>query len=216
MGFYLDYANKPLQFSGAGVFAGSVIDHTVVANFTGAIGFTDWFTFGLNIPVVAYNWFFADTPVAAPTGASDHAAMMGDVNVVTKFRLMDIDKHHVGIALIPQLTLPTGDVFRYAGSGHLTGGLILVTDFKLHDRFNLALNLGAVLRDHVVRHGVDMNTQVTYGLAGNYRFTQNWHFIFEGFGSEVVSNFNSSTSPLEAGAGFRHEGILCSHYTGVN
>jgi hypothetical protein len=209
LGFYLDYANRPLQFAGTGGFAGTrqgVIDHTVIANFTGAIGFTEWFTFGLNVPVVAYNWFFADTPVAAPTGASDHAAMMGDLDVVTKFRLLDIGEHDVGVALIPRLTLPTGDVVRYAGSGHVTGGATLVTEFQLHERFNVSLNLGAVLRDHVLRHGIDMDDQFSYGVGANYKITPQWQMIVEGFGTTVMKDFfsNSNTSPFEAGLGFRH------------
>lgn len=209
LGFNLDYANRPLQFAGTAGFAGvrqSVIDHMVVGNFNGAIGFTEWFTFGLNIPVVAYNWFFADTPVAAPTGTADHAAMMGDIDVALKFRLLDIEEHDVGVALIPRFTLPTGDVQRYAGSGHLTGGATLVTDFQLHKRFNMALNLGAVLRDDVLRHGIDMGHQFTYGIGTNYKITPHWQWIVEGFGSTVMKDFfsNSNTSPFEAGTGFRH------------
>lgn len=208
VGFYLDYANRPLQFSGTGGFAGarqSVIDHMIVMNNFGALGLTDWFSVGLNVPVVGYNWFFSDMPVAAPSGTADKAAMMGDLEVMLKFRLVDINKHKVGLALVPHFTLPTGDVVRYAGSGHVTGGGTLVTEFQFHERFNMALNLGAVLRDNVLRHGVDMNHQAIAGVAANIKLAKSFQVIVESFTSTVITDFfNSSTTPLEAGAGMRY------------
>lgn len=208
LGFYLDYANRPLEFSGTGGFAGtrqSVIDHMVVMNNFGAIGLTNWFTVGLNIPVVGYSWFYSDEPVAAPSGTADKAAMMGDLEVMMKFRILDINEHKVGLALVPHFTLPTGDVVRYAGSGHVTGGGTFVTEFQLHERFNMALNVGAVLRDNVLRHGVDMDHQLTAGLAANIKLSRYWQAIVESYGSTGLTDFfNSATTPLEAGGGVRY------------
>lgn len=209
LGLSFDYADQPLQFSGTGAFVGrtqSVVDRTITLNGYGALGFTDWFSMGMNVPVVLYNWFFSDTPVAAPSGLADKGADMGDLSLVTKFRLLDIDQGHVGVALLPYITLPTGDVTRYMGSGHVTGGMTLATDFKLGERVSLTTNLGVQLRDDVTRHGVNMDDQFTYGIGMNIKMSPRWQAIIEGFGATVMKDFfsNAATSPLEAGAGFRH------------
>lgn len=204
LGFYVDYANRPLQFKGTGVLAGrqSIIDHLTLVDFYGAIGFLDWFTAGINIPVEAYNWYFTDDATATP----DRGMGMGDIQVVTKFRLLNIDDHKVGFAFIPFITLPTGDVARYMGNGNLTGGGTLAFDVKFHERFQMALNLGGVVRDDVLRNGVDMSHQFTFGVAANIKFSKNWEGIIESHGSTVMKDFftQMNSTPLEAGGGVRY------------
>jgi len=204
MGFYFDYSNRPLQFvaTGAAVGRQSVIDNLFVANLFGALSFTDWFEAGLNIPVVAFNEFFTDDAAAQP----DSGGGMNDIMMMMKFRFVDIDKHKVGFSFMPYFTLPTGDVVRYMGNGAVTGGARLITDFKIADRFSMALNLGMLMRDDVTRNAVRINDQFTYNLAGNLRFGRGWEAIAEVYGSTVLSDFFSFTnsSPLEAGGGIRY------------
>lgn len=209
LGFTFDYANRPLQFSGFGFLLGqrqSVIDHMLTLHTVGSIGFTDWFTAGLRVPIVLYNWFYSDEPIAAPSGTPDKAAMMGDLEVVMKFRIVDLEKHRVGVAFIPRLTLPSGDPIRYTGSGNLTGGGTLAVEFEpVRDVLNIGVNAGAIMRDEATRFGVTIGPQLTYGLGVNYHFHRRWAVIAEGFGSTTFANlFAEVNSPLEAGAGIRH------------
>lgn len=204
LGFYIDYGNRPLQFRGVGGLVGrqAIIDHLTVADLYGAIGFTDWFTAGLNIPVVVYNWFFTDNAAAI----ADHGAGMGDIEFITKFRFLNIDDHRVGLSLIPRVTLPTGDVVRYTGNGNVTGGATIAFDARLHERFEMGLNLGYIMRDDVTRNGVRIDDQFAFGMAANIKFAKNWEGIIEGHGQTVVRNFFqfASSTPIEAGAGIRY------------
>lgn len=204
LGITFDYADRPLQFKATGAAVGrqSVIDRFIIANMYGTIAFTDWFEMGLNIPVVAYNWFFTDDAAAD----SDHGAGLGDIMMMFKFRAVDSAKHPVGFSVMPFVTLPSGDVVRYTGNGALTGGVMLITDFMLHERFHMALNLGATLRDDVTRHGVRMDDEFNYGVAANIKFTQNFHGILEAFGKTTMRDFfgSSAHTPFEAGGGIRY------------
>lgn len=204
MGFYFDYSNRPLQFVATGASSGrtSVIDNLYVANLFGALSFTDWFEVGLNIPIVAYNDFFTDDAAAQPDGGGG----MNDILMMAKFRFVDIEKHKVGFSFMPFVTLPSGDVFRYMGNGTVTGGGKFITDVRFGDRFSIALNLGADLRDDVTRNAVRINDQFTYSLAGNVRFGRGWEGIAEIYGSTVLADFFSfsNSSPLEAGGGIRY------------
>lgn len=208
IGAYFDYADRPLQFTGTGALLGqrqSVIDHLLTLNSFGAIGVTDWFSVGIDVPAVMYNWFYSDLPEALPTAAPDKAPMMGDLQVVSKFRLVNIEKGHFGLALVPYATLPTGDTTRFTGNGNVTGGLTIASDVTIGKRVSLAANVGGTLRDDVTKHGVRVDDQLTYGLGANFKLDKSWQAIVEGFGSTVIRNFfESDSSPLEAGAGIRH------------
>lgn len=204
LGIYWDYANRPLQFVATGPAVGrqSVIDHWIIGNMYGALGFTDWFEVGMNIPVVYYNWFFVDDA----TVAEDHGGGLGDIQFNLKFRAVNTENSKVGLSFMPFVTIPSGDVERYTGNGHVTGGLMLITDFLFHERFNMALNVGANLRDDVTKHAVQIDDQFIYGAAANIKFTQNFHGILEAFGRTTMKNFfqNSGESPFEAGGGIRY------------
>ncbi len=211
MGFYFDYAYRPLEFrrTGGGGGRQSVLDHAVYANAFGALGFTDWFTAGMNIPV-SYNWYFTDDALAV----DDSGFSMGDITLITKFRAVDIEKHKVGLSFVPYVTLPTGDIVRYAGNGHVMGGINAIVDAQFHERFNMSLNLGYLMRDDVTRvyafplgatATVRVDDLFTYGIAANVKFTKNFQGIIETYGQTVVRDFfGGSTNSLEAGAGVRY------------
>lgn len=213
LGFYVDYANRPLQFVGTGGTTGrqSVLDHMTVVDLFGAIGFVDWFTAGLNIPVVGYNWFFTDNAAAL----EDNGPGMGDLRFVTKFRLVDIEKHKVGFSVLPYVTLPTGDIVRYNGNGSVTGGANLIFDVQFHERFNMSLNAGYLMHDDVTRtfvftggatSTIRVDDMFTYGVGANFKFSKSFQGIVEATGSTVVRDFfsTSNTMPFEAGGGIRY------------
>jgi hypothetical protein len=104
------------------------------------------------------------------------------------------------------VTLPTGDVVRYTGNGNVTGGATIAFDARLHERFEMGLNLGYVMRDDVTRNGVRVDDQFTFGLAANIKFAKNWEGIIESHGQTVVRNFFqfASSTPIEAGGGIRY------------
>lgn len=211
-GFYLDYADRPLEFRGTGGTTGrqSVLDRTLVADVYGAYGFTDWLTVGANIPFVPYNWYYTDDVNAL----EDFGGSMGDIMLITKLRLINISKHKFGVALVPYVTFPTGDTERYSGSGHIMAGGKLVLDARLHERFSLSVNGGYLMRDdttinYVFPGGatsqIFMDDLLTYGGAMNFRFTRNFQGIIEAQGSTVASDFFSTTNTtsLETDGGLR-------------
>ncbi|OGQ08484.1 MAG: hypothetical protein A3G32_10405 [Deltaproteobacteria bacterium RIFCSPLOWO2_12_FULL_40_28] len=204
LGIYIDYADKPLQFvaTGAAVGSQSVVDKLIVADVFGALGMTDWFEIGINIPIIAYNDFFTDDAAAL----SDNGGGMGDIMMMMKFRLVDIDKHKVGLGFMPFITLPSGDVVRYMGNGSVTGGATIIGDWQIHERFSVSANVGAALRDDVTKHGVRIDDQFIYGVGLNLRMAKNWEAIGEAFGRTTMRDFYSfaSETPFEAGGAIRH------------
>ncbi len=200
-GLYLNYANDPLEVGLAGVRRFGVIDHLVVADVFGSVGFTDWFQLGLNIPVAAYEKF---NDIA--TGTSETTFRTMDVRLEGKFRLLDIDRHNVGIAVIPYVLFPTGSGSRFVGNNSFAGGVKGVVDFDIADRVQVALNLGYMMRDRVVILNTEQDDQLTYGLGVSVRTVKNWlDLIAEVYGNTNVTELfeRESEMPLEVDFGMR-------------
>lgn len=209
MGFMIDYANRPLQFQGINIANGrqSIVDHYLIGNFYGALGFTEWFQAGINIPVVFYNWFVEDRFQQGPDLQTDNGASMADIQVLMKFRLINPEKSKVGFSIAPFFSLPSGDSERYMGSGSFMGGLMFITDFQLHERFKLALNLGSNFRDEVRRFNVRVDDQFVYKLGMSILLSDHWSIVLEAFGRTNWRDFFGATesSPFEAGGGFKYK-----------
>lgn len=86
----LDYARKPLELH-TSLGNRDVVNDQLIANINGAIGFTDWFEAGINVPIIGYEtWADPDTigtDVASFSG-------LGDVRLEMKFRILDIERYH--------------------------------------------------------------------------------------------------------------------------
>jgi outer membrane protein OmpA-like peptidoglycan-associated protein len=200
-GAYFHYANDPLEVGLAGVRRFGVIDHLLVGDFFGSLGLTDWFSLGLSVPVALYEDF---NNIA--TGESEKTIRMMDVRLEGKFRLLDIDRHNVGIAILPYIFFPTGSGSRFVGNGSFAGGLKGIVDFDIVDRVQIGLNLGYMARDRVVILNTEVDDMFTYGLGVSVRAVKNWmDVIAEVYGSTNVTEFfeRESELPLEIDAGFR-------------
>lgn len=204
VGMHYDFSKDPLQFKGFGDVTGNdnVISGLHVLNIFMALGINDWFEVGVDIPIVLLNDFTTDDFLALP----DSGGGMGDIFLMTKFRVINPDKSGFGFALMPFMTLPSGDVERYTGNGAVTGGLMAIVDGSFNERFHIALNAGVEVRDNVIRNNVQVDDRLLYGLGMNYKVSPNFHVIAEAFGKTNLFNSinRSGESPLEAGGGLRY------------
>jgi outer membrane protein OmpA-like peptidoglycan-associated protein len=200
-GAYFNYANDPLEVGLASVTRFGVIDHLLMGDFFGSLGFTDWFEMGLDVPVALFEKF---NNIA--TGTSETTLRMSDVRLEGKFRLLDIDRHHIGIAILPYITFPTGSGSRFVGNNSFAGGVKGILDAKLGDRVQVGLNLGYMARDRVVILNTEVDDMFTYGLGVSVRTIKNWMDVMaEVYGSTNVTNFfgREAEMPLEVDAGMR-------------
>lgn len=210
MGLYFDFAHKPLQYEGTGVLQGTqpIVKNLLTADFVGALGITDWAQVGFIFPVALHNWYYDDSTFGDEAELDkDFGTDMGDMTINAKFQILNSEKHTIGLALIPYITLPTGNVDRYMGNGKARGGATLVVDFNVHKRFQFAFNVGARLRDDVTVQGVRINDEFTFGFGANYMVAKNFHLIAELYGTTVMNDFfktANSQMPLEAGGGIKY------------
>lgn len=149
----------------AGVKINDVVNEEIVLHLGAALGFFDWLNAGLLAEFVPMQQFNA--PV---TNVEDNGVRMGDLRFNLKGRLLNNEKYPVGIALVPFVTIPTGNENHFVGNGKVAGGGMLVIDSKrIADKFSIALNAGALIREAVaLSSGTSLDDQFLVGAGLNY------------------------------------------------
>lgn len=208
-GFYVDFAHNPLEiaFPQLGERFDGVVDNTIIGNFYATYGLLDWFSIGMNLPVIFWLDYVNSLPppFGDGTGSSQSLTELGDIRFELKFRIRNNEDRLIGIGLVPFVTLPTGPSTVFAGQGAVAGGVKIVLDFNIHDRVKLALNVGALIRDDVTLANVRMDDQLLLGLGLSIKIIERLSFLVEGHTEPVLRDLfdNEVQTPAEVLGGFR-------------
>ncbi len=207
VGLYLDYAHNPLELGQPiGTRRDGVVNDTIVADLIGSYSFTNWFTVGARVPVVAFNNFQglthqAGDPFILPNSKNDFS--MGDVGVDFKFKLLD--SQYVDLALVPFITVPTGRSTTFMGQGTVTGGGKIAADFNPHEKVKVGLNVGYTAKDDVTIYNARIDDMINLGVGINVKAHEKFDLIAEAHTEPVMRDFFSSRvqTPLEADGAVR-------------
>jgi outer membrane protein OmpA-like peptidoglycan-associated protein len=203
-GFYLDWAHHPLELAAPqGTRRLGVVDDTIVFNAIGSYGFTNWFTAGVRVPVVAWNNYQGLPGVIGIDPNSQNDFSLGDVGVDLKFRLLH--SKYVGLAVIPFINAPTGDADVFMGQGTITGGAKFALDFNPHKRVKIGFNAGYENKDDVTIRGARIDDQILLGAAINVKPHNRIDLIAEGHTEPVARDFFKSEvqTPAEVDGAIR-------------
>ena len=187
LGVYGDYAHNPIevQFERSGNLFTHVVKNLGTVQLSGAFGILDFWEVGIRVPLYVADQ--EDVNLAGTkVGGTDFN--VGDIVLNTKFTLLRREVMGLGLAVVPELTLPSGSRKNFVGTGDLGYGGLLVADVYPTDNFHLALNAGGLIRDKVgggplVTSGDDFNDQIRFGAAASYDFTPLLTLIAEGYGA---------------------------------
>lgn len=152
-----DYAHYPLQRTNNGARTGGIIDHLFVQHVGGTVGLKDWWQVDLQLPVVWYNRFSAPVIPAPPFSTETD---VGDIFLNSRFRLLDHKVHAVGLALVPFLTIPTGNEDHYIADKNPTGGIALAVDRHFFPWLKGGINAGVSARERVQLMDLDVGFQI--------------------------------------------------------
>ncbi len=179
-----------------------VIGKEISLDFGGSIGLVDWMDVGVTVTGVPFQKFV--TPGAL---GSDDGARMGDIVVNLKAKLLDNERYALGIALIPFMSIPTGNSEHYTGNGKVTGGGMVVLDtHRIADRISFAVNAGAQFRNEVALSpsARSIDDQFIYGGSMNVAVAKPVQAIAEVNGWTTFDNFfDSNNRNLEINGGLR-------------
>lgn len=141
VGLTFDYGWEPFErVNTAGGRVIGIVDDLAVGNLHGAIGITDWMSAGANLPVALWETY-RDFLVAGAAKVNKYGKF-GDARFEMKFKLVDIERYHIGVAVVPFIYFPTGQTTYRLGNGMFSPGGTLVVDWNIKDRVEMALNFG--------------------------------------------------------------------------
>ncbi|MFN7145389.1 MAG: OmpA family protein, partial [Myxococcota bacterium] len=159
-GLGLVYAHRPL----VQVFSDESVAPVVADSFAArvAAGYTllGVVRLGLDLPIYPY--------VGGPAGTDWNGVSIGDARLRGVVRIPLPEDAPVSLAVVPMLSLPTGNVETYTGAGGVSGGLGAAAGYRVTDAVDLVANLGfraapgSALGEQVIGSSLDM------GLGGAY------------------------------------------------
>lgn len=199
---YFSYGYRPLEIYQNGRIQG-VTDHTLVSDFTGAIGFFDWLQLGFDFPVALINKFRSpDQPGTVPL---QNKMGLSDLRFELKARVLDPCVYPVGLAFVPFISVPTGKDDVFLGDPGITGGVKAVVDGKVTNDLMLTLNLGFQAGKSVLIRNVHYQNRMLLGAGINARFKHGLSLFGEVNGDFAFSEFFSSKemNPAEAMLGVK-------------
>jgi len=199
------FAWKPVQFlTAAGAGAGSFIDYYGIDFLQASLGLTDWLQLSTTLPVVVVNKF-TDPNVVGATPANEWFDL-GDLRAAVKFRLIDVERHGVGVAVEPFMTAPTGSAAHNVGESKVTGGGKILVDYQPTERLQVTLNAGGEFRENMFfSAGYNYKERFLAGLGARYSLNSEWDVFTETTATTPFRHFFSqrSTTPTEVDAGLR-------------
>ena len=147
---------------------------------------------------------FTDTGVA--TGSALKGASLGDVRLEAKYQALSFGPEEAyTLALIPSISLPTGNDEKFNGDKNVTGGLRAVTELR-QDKIRAAAMLGVLFRQPSTNFSATVGQQLRYGVAVDGKVHKDVSVIGEIFGRSGIADLGGGyvdANPIEGDAGMR-------------
>ena len=214
VGVYGDYAFEPFEFQSVeGVRRRGIVDDLLTTNVQGAVAFTNWFTVGANLPIVLWETFYDPFSTASQVPKQTFKGKLGDAKIEAKFRLLDVDRYHFGISIIPFVYLPVGDSDHFLGTGMFSPGVMLVFDTEVKNRLFFSINAGYRNYSKTQYYSTSdlnpnsyINDTFILNAGLNFRFTDSFALLGEVITEGVMSSLwkNQEQNPAEFLAGIRY------------
>ncbi len=202
-GLWMHYANSPLVFVGTDDDVEQrIVEHQLGVDATFSWAFASWFELGVDLPLGLQ---FGDDP----RGGDVSTGTLGDLRLVPKFGLLSDRADGIGLAVIPELRVPThlGD---FAGGTRIP---VFAPRLALDHRFGrtgfrAGTNVGVVVREATDLGNVHAGTELSASLALGYRFDGGRapvEILAEGISGIGLTETDPEETALEALLGVRFD-----------
>lgn len=178
-GLILNYARNPLAVriirvgEGSAKDVGAVVANRLDFNLVAAIGLFGWGDIGVVMPLVLQGGLDRQALGAAniDVGAQELVAFSpGDVRIVPKLQVVNIDGGRFAVAILPSFSLPSGGKTDYAAEN----GVVFSPSVAASVTFGplrAAINLGYRLRDRTEVQTLVVDDELYFKLAGGFDLT---------------------------------------------
>lgn len=200
-GINVNLDNHPFEQAPVGTTSrtSGLVDRFVTADFLLSYGVLDWLTLNLDMPLNIFH-DIAPTPTS---GRDQGGGDPGDLLFNAKFRIFDAAQTapHLGLALVPFVTAPTGEQNIFFGDSSITGGAVVVGDAQWKSN-RFYLNVGARFRETETIANLTVKHEFLFGGGFQRPIVKSWglNVIAEVFGSTTMTgNFFAEdiSTPIE-------------------
>lgn len=205
-----EYANRPLRLVlNDGTTFAQPVRLMATAHVMPGFTITNWLALSVDVPIVMYQAFDQRTPDShVPNTPS--VAGVGDVRLMTKFRIKNNENGGFGLAAIPQFQFPSGSAEDLRGDNTVGIEPRLAADYRFKNGIFIALNVGYYLRTYnrTVDFGLTrVADQLRYGLGIGLPIVKGFGFAGEVNGAASFYKFDGGNIYLPV------EGYLAARYT---
>lgn len=235
---YFSYATQPLllvsgatgmlpEMGRAGVLSQALMNVAVT------VGLGDMLALGLDVPVMLYQDLGdlatqrrirgefmpggASQSLGAATAtdplASPQVAGVGDLRLLLKMRLVDNTLRGLGFALVPMVTIPSGDGSSYLGWGKAAFEGRAVLDYRFGNGVLLSANAALYVRENTRFLNLNLGNEFRYGGGMYWPVSDRLSLLAEIFGRvgwtgpSDETSATSEATPAEGlvGVRYRHD-----------
>lgn len=180
VGAYLNYAHDPLVLRRLSTNEEiKLLEHQLQLDIQAAIGLFDFLELGVSIPVTVWQ-ASGDPSPTLPQPNPVNSFTMGDIRLYPKVAFHDPEGF--GAAVIGVVTLPSGEPESYQGDTSVTFEPRLALQYIFSESIRLGGTVGYVLREDQKLFNIDVGNELTWGGAFEWRFSQGFAAILEGYG----------------------------------
>lgn len=148
---YFDYGYRALELTGPQ----GIVDNLLIQHVTGSVAPFSFWQIDLDVPIALVN----KSRMVLPAGKLSNHIGIGDLFFRNRFTILRRDEQKVGFALIPFMTVPTGNEHNFVGDPKPTGGMVAAVDANLGKRVFVGLNLGAEGRERARIYDLDLQSR---------------------------------------------------------
>lgn len=144
LGLYMNFAENPivLDFESGGR-SSHLVRNSIGADLIAAFGITNRLQVGLDVPAMRNS---TEKVVSFASDTDPGGFFVGDIGIEAKYTLIPRPVGRgFGLSLLPRVLLPSGDNERFAGSGKVGGGGLLIADWR-YNKINFGVNVGGIYR----------------------------------------------------------------------
>ncbi|MDO8519239.1 MAG: OmpA family protein, partial [Deltaproteobacteria bacterium] len=202
-GLSFNWDHEPLEF-GTGADPSrrqqGIVDDFATVNFLFSYAFLDGLAVDLDFP---FNLYHDLAPILIPN-RDEGGADPGDLLLRGRIQLFDAanTSSHLGLAVAPFVTFPSGDETIHFGDANFTGGVLVAGDWLFKGN-RLFANIGTRLREREQIVDLIVDHEFLFGLGYQRPLSRKheWDIIFETYGSTTYRSFfkgNENSSPVES------------------
>lgn len=211
-GFYLNYAHMPMDIShGSSATPLGVISNQLYLDLYLSIALFSYVELAVVMPFALYETTDF-TEARYPLSKADGASGVGDLRFVLKGKLLDMRKYPVGLALIADLSTPTGTKGKFMSDEGVTFSFQAALEWNPWTKARMGVNLGYRYRPVRDIYGYTMGQSILIsGAASIPLFIEDLDLLLDLAGEITVESSNKRLDaierPFEAEIGIRYRFI---------